>query len=106
MRLLEFADDDPLRVKLVAVASQLKSRIGTSPEKLTADELLQLLRDEGIGLSKSDLFDMVKKDPLKNIIANISDNEVIFKGQNGEKLEPGPDENEKTLKSMAKKAIK
>lgn len=104
MRLFEFSDADPLRVKLVAVTNQLSSQ----SEPMTTDEFLTVLNKNGISLDKSDLFDMVKKDPLVNIVADISDDKVIFKGQEddlGQDIEQSQDENEKIRKSMASKAI-
>ena len=102
MRLYEFSDNDPLRVKLVAVASQLQS----TDEPMSTDEFLTVLNKNGISLDKSDLFDIVKKDPLKNVVANISNDEVIFKGQEGDVtqgVEQQPDENEKIRQQMASK---
>jgi len=103
MRLFEFSDADPLRVKLVAVANQL----ATSTEPMTTDEFLTVLNKNGITLDKSDLFNIVKKDPLRNIIADVNDDQVIFKGQENdiEGQEQGPDENEKIRQQMASKAI-
>ena len=67
MKLFEFADDDPLRVKLVAVTNQLKDRIVQSGQTMTTDELLNFLKGNDIVLDMSDLFYIVKKDPLKNM---------------------------------------
>jgi len=106
MRLLEFADDDPLRVKLVAVTNQLKERLQGKSATMSTDELLNFLKQNDVILDKSDLFDIVKKDPLKNIIHNVNGDEVIFKGQEGaEELgaEPSQDENEKIRQQMASK---
>ena len=104
MRLFEFSDIDPLRVKLVAVANQL----ATQTEPMTADEFLTVLNKNSIALDKRDLFDIVKKDPLRNIIADVSDDKVIFKGQEDdlEGQEQGPDENEKIRQQMASKQVK
>lgn len=104
MRLFEFSDSDPLRVKLVAVTNQLKS----TNEPMSTDEFLTVLNKNGISLDKSDLFDMVKKEPLNNIIANISDDTVTFKGQEGDMdtaVDQSQDENEKIRQSMAQKQI-
>ena len=104
MRLFEFSDSDPLRVKLVAVTNQLKS----TNEPMSTDEFLTVLNKNGISLDKADLFDMVKKEPLNNIIANISDNTVTFKGQEGDldtAVDQSQDENEKIRQSMAQKQI-
>lgn len=105
MRLYEFADDDPLRVKLTAVVSQLKSQYQNSGNPLETEKFLELLRNQGISLSKTDLFDIVKKEPLKNIISDINDNVVTFSGDETGP-EAGPDENEKIRQQMASKALK
>ncbi len=109
MRLFEFADNDPLRVKLVAVVSQLKSRISdtNTKEPMTTDALIELLAQNDIEVDKSDLYDMVKKEPLSNIIQNINGHKVIFKGQTPNELSDlDPGENEKTREKMAKAALK
>jgi len=104
MRLFEFSDADPLRVKLVAVANQL----ATSTEPMSTDEFLTVLNKNGISLDKADLFDIVKKDPLVNIISDVNDNQVTFKGQEDdtEGQEQSPDENEKIRQQMASKQVK
>ena len=104
MRLFEFSDTDPLRVKLVAVTNQLKS----INEPMSTDEFLTILNKNGISLDKADLFDMVKKEPLSNIIADISDDTVTFKGQEGDMgtaVDQSQDENEKIRQQMASKQI-
>lgn len=106
MRLYEFADNDPLRVKLTAVASQLKGQHQNSEQPLSTEEFLGMLKDQSISLSKSDLFDIVKKEPLKNIIADINDETVTFKGDEQLGTDSGPDENEKIRQQMANKALK
>ena len=104
MRLFEFSDADPLRVKLVAVANQL----ATSTEPMSTDEFLTVLNKNGISLDKADLFDIVKKDPLVNIVSDVNDNQVTFKGQEDdiEGQEQSPDENEKIRQQMASKQVK
>lgn len=113
MRLYEFANDDPLRVKLIAVTSQLQSRIeDTNAEAhMSTDALLELLKQNDIIIDKTDLYDIVQKEPLKNIIKNINGNNVVFVGQKNDKLtEPAdmgaPEDTAKTLKAMASRAIK
>lgn len=105
MRLFEFEKDDPLRIKLVAVASQLKADYEQSQTPLSTDQLLQIFKKNGISLDKTDLFDIVKKDPLKNIIDNVNGQEVVFKG---EEPMPGttqsPDQAQATVNQMAKRA--
>lgn len=110
MLLYEFDSQDPLRVKLTAVMSQLKSRReDTGAEKpMSTTALLNLLRDNEIAVSKEDLFKMIKKAPLKNIIKNISGHKVLFKGDvdNDDTEAPDEDESSKQLEKMASKATK
>jgi hypothetical protein len=103
MRLFEFSDADPLRVKLVAVASQLKSQ----DEPMTTDEFLTVLNKNGISLDKSDLFNIVKKDPLKNIIADVNNDAVTFKGEEpiGTPTDTNTDKNAQIRQQMASKQI-
>lgn len=106
MRLFEFADGDPLRIKLAAVTKQLQDRVEKSGTTISTDQLLSFLRDNDIVLDKADLFDIVKKDPLKNVIKNVNKDEVIFVGQEDE-LAPEPEagDAEKVRQQMAKKAL-
>jgi hypothetical protein len=108
MRLFEFADDDPLRVNLTAVASYLESRYRGQHQKLSTELFLKILRKHDVPVDKDDLFDIVKKEPLSNIISDLNDNEVIFKGQepdqdqmNNQEKQVG--DNQKTLQQMASK---
>jgi hypothetical protein len=107
MRLYEFANPDPLLVKLVAVTSQLTSDIdsGDQPADWTVDELLDYYKSNDIILDKSDLYDMIKEQPLKNKISNIQGDKVIFKGQETIS-EPGEEELKKVVKQMSHKALK
>jgi hypothetical protein len=108
MRLFEFAGDDPLRVKLTAIAAQLESRVTETGQTMSTDEFLNILSDKGITIDISDLFDLVKKDPLKNIIDNVNKNEIVFKSQapdEQEGAEPDADEMAKTRAQMASKQV-
>ncbi len=104
MRLFEFANDDPLRVKLTAVSSQLDQIVQHSDGKMSTDDFLGLLRQNGVVLGKEDLFDIVKKEPLVNFIDNVNSHEVMFKSQKGDEApEQGADENSKIRQQMASK---
>jgi len=107
MRLFEFADDDPLRVKLTAVSSQLESRFKKVDQPLPLQQFLDILRKNDIAVDESDLFDIIKKEPLVNIIDSIEGGNVIFKGQKSASPEDnGPDDNAKIRQQMAAKALK
>jgi hypothetical protein len=108
MLLCEFGDDDPLRTKLIAVVSQLKSRMAdtNSDKPMTTGTLLSLLKDNDIIIDRTDIYDMIKKEPLKNIIDDIKGNDVIFKGQRAQPAVIEPDEAESIVSKMAKRAAK
>jgi hypothetical protein len=107
MRLFEFADDDPLRVKLTGVAMQLKTQAEESGQPMPLDEFLGILNDNGISVDPSDVFDLIKKEPLVNIVDSIENKQVVFKGMPGTDIEGDeqgePGENEKILQQMASK---
>lgn len=104
MRLFEFAQDDPLRVKLTAISSQLESRYKNQDQPLPVEFFLDILRKNNIAVDENDIYDIIKKEPLVNIIDSIEGGNVIFKGQaDAQGEEQGPDQNQKTLQSMASK---
>jgi hypothetical protein len=107
MRLFELSNPNPLLVRLVAVTSQLTSEIdsGDQHSDWTVDELLRYYKDNDIILAKEDLYDMIKKPPLKNKISNIQGDKVIFKGQDSP-MEPEEEDNKKVIDQMAHKAMK
>ena len=107
MRLFELSNPNPLLVRLVAVTSQLSSDIdsGVEHSDWTVDELLDYYKSNDIILAKDDLYDMIKKPPLKNKISNIQGDKVIFKGQETP-VEPEEEESKKVVKQMAQKAMK
>lgn len=106
MRLFEFASDDPLRVKLVAITDQLKDRYQHANKPMSTDAFLEFLGDNDITIGIEDLRDMIKKPPLINIIDDIKGDQIIFKGQSEtERLPTSPDQAEKTVAGMAKHAL-
>ena len=107
MRLFELSNPNPLLVRLVAVTSQLTSEIDSGDQNpdCTVDELLQYYKDNDIILAKDDLYNMIKKTPLKNSIENIQGDQVIFKGQKTS-VKPEEEESKKVVKQMAQKAMK
>lgn len=107
MKLFEFANDDPLRVKLVSVVSQLKSNLEDKKfaEPMSTEALLDLLKQNEIDIDPSDIYDLIKKDPLVNIIKDIEDDQVIFKGQDSPEAMPDETENEKIRQQMANKTL-
>ena len=110
MRLFEFAEDDPLRIKLATITKQLQDRAIKSGRPMDTSEFLNYLGDHGITLELSDLFDIVKKEPLSNIVKNVNKDQVIFKGQEDEddsefNQEPPPDDSEQVRQQMASRQL-
>jgi hypothetical protein len=105
MRLFEFDDADPLRVKLMAVSSQLESEHNKTGEPLALDTFLRILRKNGVDIDESDIYDVIKKEPLVNIIDGIENHMVVFKGDHIDldSDEPDQDDNEKIVQQMASK---
>lgn len=104
MRLYEFADANPLITKLVAVSDQLKTDLTQDQAKtnMSVDEFLEYLQKYDITIDQADLFNMIKKPPLKNIIDNIQGDNIVFKGF--AEPEMPDDQQEKVVQQMAKKA--
>jgi hypothetical protein len=103
MRLYEFAD--PMITKLVAIADQLKSDLeqGEADPNMLVPDFLQYLKKYDIIYDKTDLYDMIKKLPLKNLISNIQGDKIVFKGF-GTPEAPPEDESQGIVAGMAKKA--
>ena len=106
MRLFELDQPDPLVTKLIAVADQLHSDLDNKEMQadMSVDDLLSYFQKYDIVLDKMDLYNMIKKPPLNQMISNIQGDEVIFKGSEDEEL---PDDQKKdTVAAMAKHAMK
>lgn len=104
MLLFEF-DEEPLVTKIGALTSQLKTDAADKGAQFTVDDLLDYFQSYDVPLDKTDLYSMIQKPPLKNVIANIQGDQVIFKGQE-QPSDVKPTDSEKTVKQMAKHALK
>jgi len=104
MRLYEFDGPDPLLAKIVTVSDQLKSLVDKGSAKdWTVDQLMSYFQKYDVSLDKKDLYNMIKKPPLKDVISNIQGDKVIFKGKE-DPVSPDTDDSQKVVKSMADKA--
>jgi hypothetical protein len=112
VRLFEFADtndDNSLRVKLTGIVSQLIGRLGDTNTKnpYSLKALLTTLNSNGISVSPEQFRNMIEEEPLKNLIANVQGDNVVFKGQSSSDSEvEAPDDSTSTLKKMANRAEK
>ena len=106
MRLYEFAGPDPMVTKLVAVGDQLKSDLekGEADPNMSVPDFLQYLKKYDIIYDKTDLYDMIKQLPLKNLISNIQGDKIVFKGF-GTPEAPPEEESKKVVAGMAKHAV-
>lgn len=106
MRLYEFAGPDPMVTKLVAVGDQLKSDLekGQADPNMSVPDFLQYLKKFDIIYDKTDLYDMIKQLPLKNLISNIQGDKIVFKGF-GTPEAPPEEESKKVVAGMAKHAV-
>jgi len=106
MRLYEFAN--PIITRLVAISDQLKNDLEQKEVgvEMSTDQLLDYLASYDIVVDKQDLYNMIKKPPLNNVISNIQGDSVVFKGyEDSDNFEPTGD-SEKVVAKMADKANK
>lgn len=109
MRLFELDDTKSMATTIVAISNQLKSGLDSNKidrKNYTLDKLLSYFYDYGIIIGKDDLFSMIKKDPLKQVISNIQGQKVVFTGHEEEKVSAKPEKDKETVKKMAHKAMK
>lgn len=109
MRLFELDDTKAMATTIVAISSQLKSDLEKKkidPKDWTLDKLLSYFHKYGVIIGKDDLFSMIKKDPLKNVISNIQGQKVVFKGHEEEKVSAKPEKDKKEVEKMAHRAMK
>jgi len=104
MRLFEFALNDPLRIRLIAVINQLKARLSDSNSslKMNTNAFINLLRKNGIEITLDELYEIYDKDPMSQLIDNLSNTEVTFKGSktDEENLESAPEEMDDSMQDV------
>lgn len=107
-------DSSPLLVSIVGIFNQLKAEVDSGFKKtpVTQDDVIDLLHSNRVYIDINTLRNMANKPPLNNLIT-LKNNEVHFKGRepepeddSAEKLEKKQAEQEKTVSSMADKAMK
>ena len=103
---------DTSYAKLVALSQFLIGRADDTDAESTIsiDAFVNIAQDMGINLSRNQLRDVVTKPPLNNVIVNVTDREVIFKGASGESQPEDDtmsvDQAQDTVEKMAKRALK
>jgi predicted alpha/beta-fold hydrolase len=95
------------------LAAMTKFLIGRSEDTdakkvMNIESYLQLAQNQGINLTKPGLIDLVQRDPLKNLIRNVENDMITFRGAEGDQVNDTMtvDQARKTVDSMAKRAAK
>ena len=99
---------DVSQEKLVALGQFLIGRAGDTGAKksISIDAFVNMAQSMGININKDSLRDLAEKQPLDNVIVNITDDEVIFTGANSTSSDTMTvDQAEKTVEKMAKRAM-
>jgi len=109
MRLFEFDTEKRAVQSIVIVSDKLKLDLKNKklPPEMSTDDLLRKFReyDPTLILDKTDLYQMIQKPPLKDIVKNIEQDKVIFKGTDTG-VDGAPTRNQDLVKKMAKHALK
>jgi hypothetical protein len=97
--------------KLAALASFLMNRAKDSNvEKVfPLDSFVKLANQMGVAVDRDSVRDLSQRPPLNNLITNVTDKEVVFKGaeQPDAGVPPmGVDQAQATVDRMAKRAAK
>lgn len=95
--------------KIVMLSDQLRTDIqkGKISPNYSTDMLLDYFRKYNVILDKKDLYNMILTEPLKNVISNIQNDVVQFKGmpqQPKTPEAPNPEKSKDVVSKMAHKA--
>jgi hypothetical protein len=109
MRLFEFDSSKDMVIKITTLSDQLRNDIqkGNISPNWTTDMLLDYFRKYNVILDKEDLYNMIMTYPLKNVITNIQNDMVQFKGMPQEPKapeSPNPEKSKDIVSKMAHKA--
>lgn len=107
MKIVEVAAPNASIAKLTALAQFVSERSKEADAEIgiSMDAFIELAHDMGVSVARDDMYDLVKKPPLSNLIKDITDNKVVFKGQTSSQATKMPvDQAEKIVSKMAKRA--
>ena len=97
--------------KLVALSQFLLGRAEDTgaEKKMSTKSFIQMAHNLGIGITQDNLVNLATAGPLRNIIANVTPTEVIFRGADdisGDLQAPASaEQNQNIVASMAKRAM-
>jgi len=108
MRISEMQDSGPDMGKITALSQFLISRAEdtAAQKKISVPSFLKLAGDMGISLTQDQLIDMIQRPPLNNLISDIQNNEIMFKGNETAASVMPVDQARATVDAMAKRAAK
>ena len=107
MKLIEFEVNSANTQKLAALSQFLLSRAQETDaeKKISIAAFVDLAKNIGVSLNDAQLRNLVQQAPLKELIADVTDTEVIFKGA----VEGAPnmtvDQARETVNTMAQRAL-
>ena len=109
MRLWEFAEAVG-KQQLVALSEFLLGRADDTgaSKKISIKAFLEMASDMGINITDSQLRELSTQEPLKNVIVNVTNDEIIFSGAGqSDKVTDTMTVNQAqdTVKKMAKNAL-
>lgn len=109
MKIIELTESvTPDQERLLAITRFLigRSEDTDANKKISVRAFIELARDFGMSVSKQQLIDISNKPPLSNLIQNIKDNEIYFRGAKEADDTMPVDKARETVKKMAKRAAK
>lgn len=108
MRLCEVEEPKLHIPRLIALAQFFIGRANDTgaEKKISTEAFLNIARDMGIAITRDNLINLASEGKLGEVIANITPQEVIFKGADDVSgmTAPSPDQNQNIVKSMANRA--
>lgn len=108
MLLFEFENSNPSTKELVALSQFLLSRAEDTAAKnsISVPAFIKLANNMGISITPQQLIQMAQQEPLSNVIADVNDEQIIFKGSDVVADTMTVDQARDTVDRMAKRALK
>ena len=107
MRLVEFNTSTANTEKLAALSQFLVSRAQDTDaeKKISIAAFLELANNMGISLADAQLRNLIQQPPLSELISDVTDSEVVFKGAVEDAPNMTVDQARDTVDTMAKRAL-
>jgi hypothetical protein len=107
MRLFEFEVSSVHTQKLAALSQFLVSRAQDTDaeKKISIAAFLELANNMGISINDSQLRNLIQQPPLSELISDVTDSEVVFKGAVEDAPNMTVDQARDTVDTMAKRAL-